>query len=156
MEMAIPILSLVVALLAVFVGPLISLRVARRQVLSSLEVANKQVIAPMRQAWINSLRDLLAEFASTALHYFVAGYEDRTDAEYLRLTLLEHKIQLMLNAKEDDHRKIEGLMREMLNAIESGPEGKDDFQVSHPALMGLSKEVLKREWDRVKDPIKMP
>ena len=156
MEKAIPILSLTVALLAVFVGPLISLQIARRQTLSSLEVANKQVIAPMRQAWINSLRDLLAEFVSTALHYFVAGYEDRTDAEYLRLTLLEHKIQLMLNANEDDHRKIESLMRKMLNAIESGPAGDDDFQISHSALMDLSKEVLKREWDRVKDPIKMP
>jgi hypothetical protein len=156
MEKTIPILSLIVAALAVFVGPLISLKVARRQVISSLEVANKQIIAPMRQAWINSLRDLLAEFAGSALHYFVAGYEDRSDAEYLRLSLLEHKISLMLNAKEDDHRNIEILMREMLKAIESGRKGDTDFQVSHPALMKLSREVLKREWDRVKDPIKMP
>lgn len=78
----IPILSLAVAVLAVFVGPLLSQRVARRQVVSSLEVANKQIIAPMRQVWINNLRNLLAELASSALHYYVAGYEDRTDEEY--------------------------------------------------------------------------
>jgi len=153
MEKTIPILSLIVALLAVFVGPLITLRIARQQTTTSLAVANKQIIAPMRQAWINRLRDLLAEFTSTSLHYFVAGYEDRTDAEYLRLTLLEHETQLMLNANEEDHRRIEGLMRRMINAIECGRDGEDDFWLSHPALMNLSREVIKREWDRVKEPI---
>lgn len=63
------ILSLIVAILAVFIGPIISLRIARRQVCSSLEIANKQVIAPMRQAWINNLRDLISELTSSALHY---------------------------------------------------------------------------------------
>src|SRR5216683_8062210 len=98
MDKLIPVLSLVVAALAVFVGPFISLRVARRQVMASLEVANKQITAPMRQAWINSLRDLLAELTSSAQHYYVAGFEDRTDQEYQRLTLLEQKVRLMLNA----------------------------------------------------------
>ena len=81
MDKTIPVLSLVVAALAVFVGPLISWLVAKHQVASSLEVANKQIIAPMRQAWINSLRDLLAELTSSALHYHVAGFEERTDDE---------------------------------------------------------------------------
>jgi len=68
MERAIPILSLVVAALAVFVGPAISLRIAKRQIRASsalannqlrsaLDAGNKQITAPMRQAWINSLRD---------------------------------------------------------------------------------------------------
>jgi hypothetical protein len=30
----------------------------------------------MRQAWINALRDLLAELTSSALHYHVAGFEE--------------------------------------------------------------------------------
>ncbi len=65
MDKSIPVLSLIVAALAVFVGPLISWLVAKRQLASSLEVANKQIIAPMRQAWINDLRDLLAELTSS-------------------------------------------------------------------------------------------
>jgi hypothetical protein len=153
MEKVIPILSLIVALLAVFVGPIISQQISRRQTLSSLEVANKQVVAPMRQAWINSLRDLLAEFAGATLHYWAAGYDLRVDAEYLRLTLLEHKIRLMLNAKEEDHREVESLMRKVLNSLESGRGSDNDFHVNHRALMDLSRQVLKREWDRVKEPI---
>jgi Zn-dependent protease with chaperone function len=84
---SIAILSLVVAALAVFVGPLISWFVSKRQLASSLEVANKQVVAPMRQAWINNLRDVLSELLSSALHYYVSGFEDRSDAEYLPQTL---------------------------------------------------------------------
>jgi len=49
-DMVIPVLSLLVAAIAVFVGPLISWSIANRQVQSSLAVANKQIIAPMRQA----------------------------------------------------------------------------------------------------------
>lgn len=75
----IPILSLVVAALAVFFGPIISWRTATRQLRANLEVSNKQIIAPMRQAWINNLRDLLSEITSNALHYHVAGFEERTD-----------------------------------------------------------------------------
>ena len=102
----IPVLSLVVAALAVFFGPMLSLHVARRQVTSSLEVANKQITAPMRQAWINSLRDLLAELTSVGI---VAVPEDQTHAATRldRMTHLQYKILLMLNPKEQDHLKLE-------------------------------------------------
>ena len=155
MDNLIPVLSLLVAALAVFVGPFISLRIARRQVISSLEVANKQIVAPMRQAWINSLRDVLSELTSSALHYLVAGYEDRTDEEYQRLTLLEHKVQLMLNFKEEDHRKLEQLIRTMISSLDTGKEAEKDFQEAYPEVLKLSREVLKREWDRVKEPIEV-
>lgn len=155
MDKLIPVISLVVAVLAVFVGPLISLRISRRQVLSSLEASNKQIIAPMRQAWINNLRDLFAELASSALHYSVAGYEDRTDEEYRRLSLLEHKIQLMLNPKEDDHKALEQHVRSMIAALDRGKDGDQDFREAYSAVMKLSREVFKREWDRVRQPIKL-
>lgn len=149
------ILSLIVAALAVFVGPFISLHVAKRQVRSSLDAANRQIIDPMRQAWINALRDLLSELCSSANHYFVAGFEDRKDVEYQRLTLLETKIQLMLNAKEDDHIQLEKLIREMVSALSRGKDGDASFIASHPKVIELSRQVLKREWNRVKDPIAM-
>jgi len=153
MDKLIPVLSLLVAAFAVFVGPLISLRVARRQVMSSLEVANKQITAPMRQAWINNLRDLLAEITSSALHYFVAGFEDRTDEEYRRLLLLEDKIQMMLNPKEGDHKRLEQLIRTLISGLQRGERADGAFEVTLPAVKQLSREVLKREWDRVKGPI---
>lgn len=153
MDNIIPVLSLVVAALAVFFGPFISLYVAKRQVRSSLEVANRQITGPMRQAWINALRDLLSELCSSAHHYFVAGFEDRKDDEYQRLTHLETKIQLMLNAEEDDHIQLEKLIREMVSSLERGKDGDAAFVAVHPKVIALSRQVLKREWNVVKNPI---
>lgn len=155
MDKVIPVLSLVVAALAVFVGPFISMWATKRQISASLEVANKEIIAPMRQAWINNLRDLLAELASSSLHYHVAGVEERTDEEYRRLILLEHKAALMLNRDEPDHRRLEELVRNMISAIERGRDGEQDFVTIHPAVIELSRQILKREWNRVRDPIQL-
>lgn len=153
MNEAVSILSLIVAALAVFVGPIVSWFLARRERASDLEVANKQIVAPMRQAWINELRELLAEFTSSALHYYAAGFEDRTDEEYRRLTLLEHKIVMMLNPAEDDHKRLEGLMRELVSAIRCDSKSEGKFPSLHCAVMELSRKVFKREWNRVKERI---
>lgn len=153
MKELIPILSLVVAILAVLVGPIISWKVAKRHVASSLKIANKQIVAPMRQAWINSLRDLIAEISSSALHYYQAGYEDRKDEEYKRMTELEGKISLMLNFKEDDHKKLHDLISKMLASIEREKGGDNIFIATHPEVLALSRDILKREWNRVKEDI---
>jgi hypothetical protein len=123
--------------------------------MSSLEVANKQIIAPMRQVWINSVRDLVAELMSSAEHYFVAGFEERTDEEYRRLTYLEQKLQLMLNPKEEDHARLEQLIRKMVTALNTGKDGSNDFVASHREIVELSRQVLKREWNVVKEPIEL-
>jgi hypothetical protein len=154
---AIPILSLVVAALAVFVGPIISWRVAKRQITATLATFNKQIIAPMRQTWINNLRDLLSELTSRALHYNVAGFEERTDEEYQHLTLLEHKITLMLNPREDDHQNLERLIRQMVDMIGTRTMADDEkFYTCHKAVVALARDVLKRERDALKEPIPKP
>ncbi len=120
-----------------------------------MQTANKQIVAPMRQKWINSLRDLIAEISSSALHYFTAGYEDRQDDEYKRMTELEGKISLMLNFEEDDHKRLHDLIRRMLEALDTGREGDDVFIKTHPEVLALSRTILKREWNRVKEEIPM-
>jgi hypothetical protein len=97
LKTAIPIFSLLVAILAVFIGPFVSLR-----------VANKQITAPMLQIWTNALRDLLAEFIATADQY---AYEPEklTDEAHYHLSLLEYRIRFMLNLEHDDHRKLDAV-----------------------------------------------
>ena len=166
MNNVIPVLSLVVAALAVFVGPLVAWLVTKRQLTSSvvladrqiqvsLSVANKQIIAPMRQAWINTLRDLLAELTSSAFHYHVAGFEERTDEEYQRLTLLEYKVAMMLNPMEDDHKRLEQLIRQLISALERGREAEKGFPDLHQAVVTLSRQIFKREWNVVKERIEL-
>ena len=152
--MDVSILSLIVAALAVVLGPTVSWAIAKRQISSSLEASHKQTTAPMRQAWINELRRLLAELTSGSLHYYVAGFEDRTDEEYQRMTLLQAQIQLMLNPNEDDHQLLEARMKRMVAEIQYEKGKKHTFPDLHDEVIALSRRILKREWDRVKEPLR--
>ena len=114
------------------------------------EASTKQITAQMRQAWINKLRELLAELTSKSRHYYAAGFDDRSDEEYQRVNFLEVHIQLMLNPNEDDHQRLEMLMRRMVNSLDQGRN--DEFRDLHPEVLDLSRKILKREWDRVKEP----
>ena len=135
----IPILSLIVAALAVFFGPMISARAAKRAMLG-----------PMRQKWINDLRELLSEISSKCLHYFQAGYEDRTDKEYQHITLLEHRIIFMINQNEPEHVALVEAIREMVGALEGGKDYDRNFISAYEKLLKDGRDVLKQEWDVVK------
>lgn len=152
----IPILSLVVAGLAVFVGPFVSLHIGQKQIELSRRIASKQIVAPMRQAWINDLRDKLAELLSSALHYWNAGYEQRTDEEYKRLGLLEEEINLRINPGEADHKDLVSAIREMLFALERGVDDSDRFSRAYERTNALGQKIFKTEWNRIKDDIHEP
>ncbi len=136
----IPILSLIVAALAIFIGPLISARAAKRAMLG-----------PMRQKWINDLRALLADVSSRCLHYYQAGYEDRTEEEYQHITELEHRIIFMINPNEPDHQALVQVVRNMIGGLEKGKDGDAQFVSSYEQLLKDGRAVLKKEWNVVKD-----
>lgn len=147
----ISILSLCVAGLAVFVGPFISLVIAKRQMVSSTRTSEKQIISPIRQAWINELRMIIAELTSKSAHYWAAGYEDREDDDYYRITELEHQLRLYLNPRESDHLELLDKVNKMTNEIGASNSKKDlEFWEAHNAVMEISQQILKREWERVK------
>jgi hypothetical protein len=153
-----PIASLVVAGLAVFFGPLITWIVAKRQMQTALAVAHKQVIAPMRQQWTNSLRDHVAEIISLAAGfyrtYMLAQDQAQADAQKhdntIRLVLLIQQVELMLNPNEDLHnelfRGLDNLRKTAWNASKT-----DEFPAAVARVSECCKKVLKTEWERVKD-----
>ena len=149
----ISILSLIVAVLAVVVAPWVSLTIAKRQMRTSLETADKHITAPMRQAWINKLRELLAEFTSRSMRYHVAGFEGESNEKNMRLLFVLDHIRLMLNPNEDDHQRLEDLMNRMMIEIQDEKEQTDEFPKLWADAVSLSRTILKSEWDRVKKPI---
>ena len=152
---ALPILSLVIAILAVIVGPLISMRISKNQNANNLRIANKQIIAPIRQSWVNELRGLLADITGKCSHYWASGYEDRTDAEYQYITESINKLNLYINPKEKSHIELLVHVTEMHNALLSGGSTESDakFWNSHRLTIEQSQLVLKKEWERVKNEI---
>jgi hypothetical protein len=115
----------------------------------------KQIIAPMRQAWINNLRELLAELSGKGAHYWAAGFEEREDAEYMRIKELVSRLELYLNPKEDDHAQLVVSVRSMVGALSQGsnPQTDEAFWEAHEKVSALAKTILKREWNRVKSEI---
>ena len=152
--MDVPTLPLIVAALAVIVSPTVSWCVAQRQIRSALEASNKQIVAPMRQAWINKLRELLAELTANTMHArVVGGITNRTDEDNKRLFLLLGHIQLMLNPNEDDHKNLEMLMQKVVGELRNENGTHDKLSALRCDLLALSRKILKREWDRVRKPM---
>lgn len=151
------ILSLVVAALAVFIGPMISLWICRRELDASMAIANKSLTAPMRQAWINSLRDLVAELSSGLFHLSFADDPNKSDEDLRTLVLVQNKILLMLNSREADHQQLEKLISGALDALHatlgSGNDRPTELSMRLVEIRELSRTILKREWDRVKEPL---
>lgn len=140
--------SLGVAFLALFVAPIVNARISRRQ-----------VIAPMRQAWINTLRDEIAEFVSVVsierMHICPsdddeesfkreAHREDRS--RYERLKLIAAGVELHINPKEEDHRNLVVKINKIVDAYHDNHDTRDDLQ----SLVELSQKVLKNEWEVTK------
>lgn len=92
------------------IGAITSYRVASIQFRTT-------VLSGNRQAWINALRDALAEFKSTMLMAFPlaeASASAERQSELLgRASLLRSKIKLMINPHEPDHEDLARLVDEL-------------------------------------------
>jgi hypothetical protein len=152
-DLIVPLASLAIAALAVFVGPLVSLRVAKQQVQSSQRVAMKQVVAPMRQAWINALRDKVSAICAEAEYccYTTSIGENILDypSHARELYRLEKEIALTINPLEEDHKALVKSISKMLRCVQT--KNVTDFALSSQETMRLTQGILKTEWNRVKD-----
>ena len=141
-----PFLSVLVALIAVFLGPLLSAWVARRQ-----------IVAPIRQKWIDELRNLITEFLSTAQMLVVVeetngilNKEDIDTETYKKMLSIERKLTLMLNPNESLHNELMEDIRELLDKIEHGVSNLLEFGPLVRKITETAQKILKKEWVRVK------
>ncbi len=119
--------------------------ISRRQIRASLISAN-------RQAWINSLRDDLSELFELLdwTHRLrpgtFAGQDGyrHEDDKRSRIRLLIYKIRLKLNPEELDNK-------ELLKTVEALKNNPDNFYNIIEKTVSISQDILKREWNRVKN-----
>jgi hypothetical protein len=140
-----------VALVAVVVGPTLSLIATNRQVRATVRSTN-------RQAWINELRNQIAEALSLlteamAMKKSTLPYEERIKT-LVRYDLHFSKIQLLINAKEQDHRDLcTNLARAMIalnKYLVAKEDDKAELERISKTIVEISQLILKREWERVK------
>ncbi len=136
--------SLIIAFLALFIAPFVNARNSKRQ-----------VIAPMRQAWINTLRDKISEFMAIisinriaycpSTHWKDERKEraEKLDLEnYKNLQHLLASIKLHINPEEPLHVQL-------IQLLEDATKDYHDSFVSdekHEKIIELSQVILKKEW----------
>lgn len=146
--------SALTALIAVIVGPLVTLAVARRQVEASKRAADLQarsnVLSKSRQEWINTLRSEIAGFMSCIGHAIpaaISGGDGATLQTTKDIRLHYAKVQLLINPKEEDHQ---ALVLKMASMVQQLSQLSFGFEEANAELAALAQKVLKREWERVK------
>ena len=144
-------LSHIAALLAVLIAWK-SLTIANRQMGAALKTADKQITAPMREGWINKLRDLVAELISLSQRYYAVD-DSFTNEDYQRLVFLEAKIKLMLNPQDPPHQKLEKAIREIVGIKYKKEVDFELFARLRHQVENATRAILQREWNRVKEPI---
>ncbi|WP_312140752.1 hypothetical protein [Pantoea septica] len=166
---------------------------------------NMQVLSGNRQSWINSLRDIIAEYTVDAPGLIDATHQYRMQVIYLKnfhkhieeksaysrsdifnaeyqkavqnldsalikmnerndkVSLLSSKILMMMNPREDEYVKIKTLferIRKINSELVNSDKGNELFKkhitetlLLMNDLISLSQQILKREWQRVKEGI---
>lgn len=158
-------LSLLIALLAVFFSPIISYLTTKQTIKSQTKSAKEQseaqfniaernikseVISRNRQDWINNLRINISEFISLCIilskvnEHIVNSAEDKWE----RFFAVRSIISLLINPKEDDHQQLDGLIEKATQSILNN--NKEVLKNIRPEVIKLSQQILKREWERVK------
>lgn len=150
MQIDASIISAATALVAVVVGPLVSIYVMRRQIHASVVSAN-------RQKWIDNLRDQLTELITgirfLGLHRSLDHIDDEGFVErFQKLVLVETKVNLLLNPIEEDHSALSKTIRQAIEKIFAGDEKEKRTRVKElsDSIVTQSQAILKREWQRVK------
>ena len=134
------------------------------QIESSARLNRNDIISPMRQAWIDTLRTKLSEFLSLSsiYHRFLSSDENilqfqkehniqpvPPDIER-KLFILYLNIVLMLNDNESDHNRLIDLLGNFRVDLFDDDVPSEDKRKSYQEIIRLSKSILKREWERVK------
>jgi len=145
------VVSSLTALVAVIVSPLITWWQTKKHIAVQKQIANRQILAPLREAWISNLRGKLAEFEGKLLHLRITN--ERSD-EAVRgpirdFCILQAEITLLLNPAEDDHRQLSFAISKLVTALDDNP---NDFLKKTNDVEVLAQKVLRAEWNRVKDP----
>lgn len=137
---------------------------------SSLIVSKETKISEFRQAWINLLREELADLFSSSRSFIRAVQESREDnsndqqfsfsretVTKMRHSVAEsyYKIQLRLNPDQSDHKILLGLIRSMMSEIQtyvSNPDDSSDGPIKRiDEAAYQAAKILKSEWGTVKN-----
>jgi hypothetical protein len=114
----------------------------------------RTIVSKSRQAWINTLRDAIAELQTKSMiiieEYRSAEHKDLIDARR-GIFLSINRIQLLLNPTEKDHVELIALLKLLYHAtVYENITNEKEYDAIQSNITEKSQAILKREWNRVK------
>jgi hypothetical protein len=145
-------LSLVVAALAVFIRLLISSKIATKKLAGTIKISNKHTTSPIRQSWINELRQILVKLITNCTYFFSETNKEKRDSCHLDVCELIGQLELYVNSKGDEHNELFNFDVHIEFSIfsEDKPNKLSQFWFVHRAIVEQSQTVLKTQWQRIK------
>ncbi|MBK6961567.1 MAG: hypothetical protein IPH23_10505 [Gammaproteobacteria bacterium] len=107
----------------------------------------------LRQDWINSIRAVLSKYLTHAEIFIDVPDKKSKEAYKAKIALLEyvHQAKLYLNEGESKSRDLLKLMQELPNKYSKEEHATREYQTEKPKISSLMQDVLKEEWNRVRD-----
>ncbi len=107
----------------------------------------------LRQNWINSLRDVLSKYLTHAEIFIDVPDKNSEEAYRAKIALMEfmHQAKLYLNENEDSSKKLLKIMQELPGKYTKGENSTTAYQDEKPKISSLMQDILKEEWNRVRD-----
>lgn len=145
--------SAIIGLIGGLIGSLITLVIGLLTTRFSYNNLFADTVSKSRNNWINTWRDELSKFLAIAdmLRYENTTKKACNEHEYIELLkeyhIAKNKIIMRLNLNEKRHQEVYLLINKI--AYEE-PLCNDDYKVAKEALMAVSRDLLKDEWERVK------
>jgi hypothetical protein len=108
-----------------------------------IRTAERMKLAEFRQAWINQLRDAMAEFHAI-------GMNPHNDQESFT-EFYKHgtKIELLMNRDDEDYPELQRLLYALLQAKTVG----EKYAVNAP-YVDVCQRIIKREWEVLKQKLR--
>jgi hypothetical protein len=131
---------MLISLAAVIIGPIVTFKVAKRQ-----------IVSPIRQKWIDELREIISEYLSECEKLLVLGKDGILNAEdtderiLTRLLYLEQKLRLMLNPNEVMHVDLLGVVKTLTEETHHGAGNIAEFGRNLKNATEISQKILKEE-----------
>lgn len=140
------------------IGPIIAAIIGAVVALVSLIISKESKLSEFRQAWIDSLRQEIADLLSNILHIKKLvessdGSESSRTAFFETLQVADRALML-IRLRLNEHEKDAGDLMRVLQDIEDFSNQsvfpQDRVNELERDLLRTSKKVLKAEWNRVK------
>lgn len=127
--------------IAALAGALITSSVTRRNAKEENALASRSKLADFREAWLNRLRDAIAELGSEAQNS--SGHPVTPNTR--RVYELAIKIRLLMNRKDSRYGTLDGLLLALTEA-----KAGTDIGPLIARLTEIAQDILKTEWETLK------